>query len=91
MIGITEPKYFFTKSGCFCIASDIEQKIIPFSVSLSLNVVATETESKTASTATQANFSCSFNEIPSFLYVSNNLGSTSSKLFGLSFILFGAE
>ena len=44
-------RYFFTNSGYFCTASDIEQKIIPFSVSLSLKVVATETESKTASTA----------------------------------------
>ena len=91
MIGITDPKYFFTKSGCFCIASDIGQKIIPFSVNFSLNVVATETESKTASTATPANFSCSFKGIPNFLYVSINFGSTSSKLFGLSFELFGAE
>ena len=64
MIGITDPKYFLTKSGCFCIASEIGQKIIPFSVSLSLNVVATETESKTASTATPASFSCSFSGIP---------------------------
>ena len=28
--GITVPRYFFTNSGCFCTASDIEQKIIPF-------------------------------------------------------------
>ena len=49
MIGITEPKYFFTKSGCFCIASEIEQKIIPFFVKVSLKVVATDTESNTAS------------------------------------------
>ena len=34
VIGITEPKYFLTKSGCFCIASEIEQKIIPFSVKI---------------------------------------------------------
>ena len=91
MIGITEPIYFFTKSGCFCIASEIGQKIIPFSVNLSLNVVATETESKTASTATPESFYCSFNGIPSFLNVSINFGSTSSKLFGLSFALLGAE
>ena len=48
---MTEPKYFLTKSGCFCIASEIEQKIIPFSVKVSLKVVATDTESNTASTA----------------------------------------
>ena len=27
--GITEPKYFFINSGCFWMASPIEQKIIP--------------------------------------------------------------
>ena len=65
------------------MASDIEQKITPTSVNLSLKVVATETESKTASTAIPFNLFCSSNGIPSFLYVSINLGSTSSKLFGL--------
>ena len=43
------------------------QKIIPFSVSLSLNVVATETESNTASTATPLNFSCSFKGMPNLV------------------------
>ena len=66
-MGITEPKYFFTKSGCFWIASEIEQKIIPFSVNVSLKVVATETESNTASTAIPFNLFCSFNGIPSLL------------------------
>ena len=65
VIGITEPKYFLTKSGCFCIASEIEQKIIPFSVKVSLKVVATDTESNTASTAIPFNLFCSFNGIPS--------------------------
>ena len=69
----------------------MEQNIIPFFVSSSLKVVATETESKTASTATPLSFFCSFNGIPSFLYVSSSLGSTSSKLFGFSEALFGAE
>ena len=91
MTGITEPRYFLTNSGCFCIASDIGQKIIPFSVSLSLNVVATETESNTASTATPLSLSCSFYGIPNFAYVSSNLGSTSFILFGLSLALLGAE
>ena len=48
------------------MASEIGQKIIPFSVNLSLKVVATDTESKTASTATPLNFSCSFKGIPNF-------------------------
>ena len=91
MIGITVPRYFFTKSGCFCIASDIGQKIIPFSVNFSLKVVATETESKTAATAIPLNLSCSFKGIPNLAYVSNNFGSTSSRLFGFSFALLGAE
>ena len=64
---MTVPRYFFTNSGCFCTASEIEQKIIPFSVSLSLKVVATETESKTASTAIPLSLFCSCNGIPSFL------------------------
>ena len=41
------------------LISDIEQKIIPFSVNFSLKVVATETESKTASTAILFNLFCS--------------------------------
>ena len=41
------------------VLKDIEQKITPFSVSFSLNVVATETESKTASTAILFNLFCS--------------------------------
>ena len=73
------------------VCREIEQKIIPFSVSLSLKVVATETESKTASTAIPFKRCCSCNGIPSFLYVSNNLGSRSSRLFGFSVKLFGAE
>ena len=82
--------YFFTRSGCSLMASDMEQKIIPFSASVSRKVVATETESITISTATPANFFCSSMEIPSLLKVSNSSGSTSSKLLYLSFFL-GAE
>ena len=47
--------------------SDIEKKIIPFLVNSSLKVVATETESKTASTAIPFNLFCSTKGIPSFL------------------------
>jgi hypothetical protein len=63
---MTEPKYFLTRSGCFCTASEIEQKIIPISSNFFLNVVATETESNTASTATPANLFCSLRGIPNF-------------------------
>ena len=79
-LGITLPMYFFTRSGYSLIASEIEQNIIPFLERVSLKVVATETESTTMSTATPANFFCSFTEIPSFSNVFNNSGSTSSKL-----------
>ena len=44
--------YFCTSSGCSCTASPKLQKMIPFSASVFLNVVVTETESNTASTAT---------------------------------------
>ena len=59
--------YFFTNSGCLIIASEIGQKIIPFFVNSSLKVVATETESNTASTATPLNLFCSVSGIPNFL------------------------
>ena len=84
------PIYFFINSGCFFIASFIEQKIIPFSFNVSLNDVATETESITTSTATPANFFCSSVEIPNFLKVSSNSGSTSSRLLYLG-LFDGAE
>ena len=85
-----DPIYFFTSSGWFFIASLIEQNIIPLSFNVSLKVVATETESITTSIATPDNFFCSSTEIPSFLNVASNSGSTSSRL--LYFGLFdGAE
>ena len=59
VLGTTDPKYFLISSGCSFTASDIEQNITPFSANLSLNVVATDMESKTASTATPARISCS--------------------------------
>ena len=61
------------------MASEIEEKIIPYSASSSLNVVAIETLSKTASTATFVNRFCSVKEIPNFSKVLTNSGSTSSK------------
>ena len=72
------------------MASEIEQKIIPFSPRVFLKVVATDTESMTMSTATPANIFCSSNEIPKRLKVSNNSGSTSSIESYLGFLL-GAE
>src|SRR5579871_931762 len=50
-VGTTEPRYFFTSSGCSRIASEIGMKITPAFFSSSLKVVATDTESNTASTA----------------------------------------
>ena len=49
------------------MASDIEQKITPTSFNLSLKVVATDTESNTASTAILFSLFCSCKGIPSFL------------------------
>ena len=71
-------------------ASLNEQKITPSSDNFSLNVVATDTLSITASTATPVNRFCSSREIPSFLNVSRSSGSTSSRLFNFSDFL-GAE
>ena len=65
-------------------------KMIPFSISVFLNVVATDTESTTTSIATPANFFCSSNEIPSFSKVSKSSGSTSSNELYLG-LLLGAE
>src|SRR6185503_11526475 len=89
LVGTTDPKYFFTNSGCSFTASLNEQKITPCFFSFSLYVVATETESKTASTATPANCFCSCNGIPSFSNVRSNSGSTSSRLAFVDFC-FGA-
>ena len=49
------------------MASDIGQKITPSSFSFSLKVVATETLSNTASTATPANIFCSVRGMPNLL------------------------
>ena len=46
------PRYFFTRSGCSRSASEIGMKITPAFFSSAWKVVATETESNTASTAT---------------------------------------
>ena len=46
-------------SGCFCTASEKEQKITPASANFSLKVVATETLSNTHPHATPAKRSCS--------------------------------
>jgi hypothetical protein len=54
VVGTTDPRYLSTRSGCSCTASENEQNMIPMDLSLSLNVVATETLSNTASTAIPA-------------------------------------
>ena len=70
--GTTEPRYFFTSSGCSRTASLNEQKMTPAWASSFLKVVTTETLSKTASTAyfgapwTPARTSCSRSGMPSF-------------------------
>ncbi len=64
--------------------------MMPSSPSFSLNVVATETLSKTASTATPASAICSSSGIPSLSNVARTSGSTSSRLFS-TFFGFGAE
>ncbi len=62
----------------------------PISASLPLNVVATDTLSKTASTATLLRRFCSSSEMPSFSKVRRSSGSTSSRLLSF-FFGFGAE
>ncbi len=64
--------------------------MIPSSFSLPLNVVATETLSKTASTATPASAFCSSSGMPSFSNVFRTSGSISSRLCR-AFFCFGAE
>ncbi len=64
--------------------------MMPSSASLSRNVVATETLSKTASTATPVRRFCSSSEMPSFSKVRRSSGSTSSRLVSF-FFCFGAE
>ena len=60
----------------------MEQKITPISPSFSLKVVATETESNTASTAMPDNLFCSNKGIPNLSYVFLISGSISSKDLG---------
>src|SRR6201998_3988291 len=50
-VGTTVPRYFFTSSGCSRIASEIGMKITPAFFNSFWKVVATDTESNTASTA----------------------------------------
>ena len=90
MCGTTEPMYLRTSSGWFSTASENEQKMMPSSPSFFLNVVATDTESKTASTATPENSFCSSSGIPSLSKVFLISGSTSSRLASF-FRFFGAE
>ena len=90
LIGTTLPRYCLTSAGYFSIASLIEQNITPSSANFSLKVVAMETLSNTASTATFESLFCSFKGIPSLVKVFNISGSTSSRLFFCS-IFFGAN
>src|SRR5437867_2242275 len=83
--GTTEPSHFRTRSGCSWTASENEPKMIPSSMSFALNVVATETLSRTASTATPASAARSWRGIPSRSYMARISGSTSSMLAGFFF------
>ncbi len=65
-VGTTLPRYCLISCGCSRMASDIEQKTMPFSASSLRKVVPTDTESNTASTATPASFARSCNGTPSF-------------------------
>ena len=66
------PRYFFTSSGCSRIASDIGMKMTPAFFSSSLKVVATETESNTASTATRRSPSRTHDAGEDFLLAQRN-------------------
>ena len=61
----------------------------PTSASFSLNVVATETESTIASTATPLRRSCSPKDMPSLSNISRSSGSTSS-IYATCFLSLGA-
>ena len=63
----------------------MEQKMMPFSISVSLNVVLTDTESITASTSMPLSAICSSRGMPSLLKVLMSSGSTSSNDLGASF------
>ena len=62
---------------------------MPISASFALKVVATETLSNTASTATPESRFCSSSEMPSFSKVRRISGSTSSRLVSLLLLLGG--
>ena len=74
--GTTVPRYLWTSAGCSRIACDIGMKITPYFASSAWNVVATETLSNTASTATPVRRFCSSIGIPSFSNVATSFGST---------------
>jgi hypothetical protein len=63
------------------------QKMTPDLESSSRKVVAMETESKTASTATLLSRFCSFSGMPGLSKVRSSSGSTSSRLCSFSLIL----
>ena len=80
--GTTEPMYFLNLDQSM-MASDIEQKITPCCFNFSLYVVATDTLSNTASTATPASCFCSNSGIPSLSNVLLILGQ-----YHLNFLVF---
>ena len=74
----TLPRYLRTSSGWFSTASEMEQKMTPWSESSFLKVVAMLLESNTASTATFVSRFCSFRGTPSRSKVFSSSGSTCS-------------
>src|SRR5579871_280976 len=89
--GTTLPRYLSMRAGCSVTASENGQNTTPASARRALNVVATDTLSKTASTATPASRARSCNGTPILSYVASSFGSTSARLFGPSVFVFGAE
>src|SRR3546814_18461332 len=77
-VGTTLPRYCFTSSGWSLMASDTEQKMTPFPASSLRNVVPTETESNTASTATPASLARSCTGTPTLSSVALSHFATSS-------------
>jgi D-3-phosphoglycerate dehydrogenase len=68
----------------------IGQTLASYALGIGMKVVAIDTESITASTATPVNRFCSSKEIPSFSKVALNSGSISSRL-SIFFFWIGAE
>lgn len=83
----TLPMYFLTRSGYSRIASLMLQKMTPALSRSALKVVAMDTLSNTASTATLVRRFCSLSGMPSFSNVLMSSGSAWSSESSLTFCL----